>query len=49
MQFGLSEEQILLQDNVKRFLNDNASLDHVRKYAEGESDATSGLGSANWA
>lgn len=39
MQFGLSEEQILLQDNVKRFLNDNASLDHVRKYAEGESDA----------
>ena len=23
MQFGLSEEQILLQDNVNRFLDDN--------------------------
>ncbi|MDG1133463.1 MAG: acyl-CoA/acyl-ACP dehydrogenase [Pseudomonadales bacterium] len=39
MQFGLSEEQILLQDNVKRFLNDNVALERVRKYAEGNSDA----------
>ena len=27
MQFGLSEEQILLQDNVNRFLDDNTPLD----------------------
>ena len=38
MQFGLSEEQVLLQDNVNRFLKDNVSLETVRKYAEGGSD-----------
>ena len=38
MQFGLSEEQILLQDNVQRFLNDQVSLDQVRVYADGGSD-----------
>lgn len=34
MEFGLSEEQTLLQDSVNRFLDDNASLDRVRKYAD---------------
>lgn len=39
MQFGLSEEQILLQDNVNRFLDDNSPLDRVRAYADGGADA----------
>lgn len=39
MQFGLSEEQILLRDNVNRFLDDNAPLDRVRAYADGGDDA----------
>ena len=34
MEFGLSEEQTLLQETVNRFLDDNANLDRVRKYAE---------------
>ena len=38
MQFGLSEEQILLQDNVNRFLDDNAPLDRVRAFADGGDD-----------
>ena len=39
MQFGLSEEQILLRDNVNRFLDDNSPLDRVRLYADGGDDA----------
>ncbi len=39
MQFGLSEEQTLLQDNIKRFLNDQVPLDAVRAYAGGGDDA----------
>lgn len=39
MQFGLSEEQTLLQDTVNRFLADNVPLDAVRAYADGGSDA----------
>ena len=35
MQFGLSEEQILLRDNINRFLDDHSSLDRVRQYADG--------------
>ncbi len=38
MQFGLSEEQTLLQDNVLRFLSDNVPLDTVRAYADGGED-----------
>ncbi len=38
MQFGLSEEQVLLQDNINRLLSDQVSLDAVRAYAEGGSD-----------
>jgi len=40
MQFGLSEEQILLQDNIKRYLTDNVPLDTVRQYAEGAGDTS---------
>ena len=39
MQFGLSEEQTLLQDTINRFLANNVSLDAVRSYADGGSDA----------
>ena len=39
MQFRLSEEQILLLDNVNRFLDDNSPLDRVRAYADGGDDA----------
>ncbi len=38
MQFGLSAEQTLLQDNVNRFLGDQAGLEVVRAYADGGSD-----------
>ncbi len=38
MEFGLSEEQTLLQDSVRRFLSDNVPLDTVRKIAAGEND-----------
>ena len=38
MQFGLSEEQVLLQDSVNRFLTDNVSLEKVRQYAEDGTD-----------
>ena len=35
MEFGLTEEQIMLQESVDRFLQDNSSLDRVRELAEG--------------
>ena len=36
MYFGLSEEQEFFQDNVKKFLADNASIEEIRKIANGE-------------
>ena len=40
MEFGLSEEQTLLQDSINRYLTDQVSLNEVRKVAGGEiSDA----------
>ena len=33
MYFGLSEEQSFFKDNVKKYLEDNASLDQIRKIA----------------
>ena len=39
MYFGLSEDQIFFQDNVKKFLEDNASIDVIRKIAN-EDDKT---------
>ena len=41
MEFGLSEEQTLLQDSINRYLTDQVSLNEVRKVAGGEiSDAS---------
>ncbi len=37
MEFGLSEEQLLLQDSVNRFLSEQVPLDEVRRVATGES------------
>lgn len=37
MEFGLSQEQILLQDSLVKFLNDQVPLDKVRQIAAGES------------
>ncbi len=34
MEFGLSQEQVLLQDNVNRFLADRVPLDRVRTFAK---------------
>ncbi len=36
MYFGLSEDQIFFQDNVKKFLVDNAPLDVIRNISKGE-------------
>ena len=40
MYFGLSEDQVFFQDNVKKFLEDNAPLDVIRKITN-EDDKTS--------
>ena len=34
MYFGLSEDQIFFQDNVKKFLSEQAPLDLIREIAE---------------
>ena len=36
MYFGLSEEQQSLQDNIKKYLEDNASLDTIKEVASGD-------------
>lgn len=38
MEFGLSEEQKLLQDSVGKFLGDQVPLDRVREFAAGDRD-----------
>ena len=38
MYFGLSEEQESIQDFVKKFLDDNATIDEIRKIANGEGE-----------
>ena len=38
MEFGLSEEQTLLQDSVNRFLREQVPLDRVRKFADKDDD-----------
>ena len=35
MEFGLTEEQVLLQDSVGRYLADNAGLERARQFADG--------------
>ena len=37
MYFGLSEEQQSLEDNIKKYLEDNASLDTIKEVADGDS------------
>ncbi len=36
MYFGLSEEQQSLEDNIKKYLEDNASLDTIKEVASGD-------------
>ena len=36
MYFGLSDDQIFFQDNVKKFLEDNAPLEVIKKIANNE-------------
>ena len=38
MEFGLSEQQVLLQDSVHRYLTEQVPLDRVRRIAAGEED-----------
>ena len=40
MYFGLSEDQVFFQDNVKKFLEDQAPLDVIRKIVEGNDFST---------
>ena len=47
MYFGLSEDQEFFQENIKKFLDDNASVDVIRKIAtdhpEHQKDIQEGL------
>ena len=36
MYFGLSDDQIFFQDNVKKFLEDTAPIDVIRKVTSGQ-------------
>ena len=40
MHFGLSDDQIFFQDNVKKFLEDNAPLDIIKKISDGDDSST---------
>ena len=40
MYFGLSEDQVFFQDNVRRFLEEQAPLDAIRKIAEGNDSSS---------
>ena len=35
MYFGLSEEQVSLEENIKKYLEDNASLEVIKEIASG--------------
>ena len=41
MEFGLAEEQVLLQDSVSRFLSEQFPLERVRQFAAGDDDGSS--------
>ena len=43
MEFALSEDQRLLQDSISGFLKDAASLDVIRKIADGDAEAAAAL------
>ena len=38
MYFGLSEEQKSLEDNIKKYLDDNASIEIIRSVVDGDFD-----------
>ena len=38
MYFGLSEEQKSLEENIRRFLSDNDSLDTIKAVANGDEE-----------
>ena len=40
MYFGLSEDQIFFQENVSKFLEDQANLDVIRAITEGDAGET---------
>ena len=40
MYFGLSEDQVFFQDNVRRFLEEQAPLDAIRKITEGNDSSS---------
>jgi alkylation response protein AidB-like acyl-CoA dehydrogenase len=46
MEFGLSEDQVMLQETVRRFVAEEVPLDVVRGIAEGDEQATDGLGTS---
>ena len=47
MQFGLSEEQSLLQESINRFLTNQVPLDTVREIADGDSPESDEIGRAH--
>ena len=36
MYFGLSEEQSFFQDNVRKYLEENATIDNIKHIASGD-------------
>ena len=36
MYFGLSEEQMFFQDNIKKFLSEQLSIDSIRNISNGD-------------
>ena len=49
MNFGFTEEQNLLRDQVERFMQDSCPITRVREISDaGGFDATCGSKSANW-
>jgi alkylation response protein AidB-like acyl-CoA dehydrogenase len=43
MRFGLSEEHVLLRDNVTRYLSEHATLDRIRGVADGDRAAADAI------
>ena len=41
MEFGLSQDQLMLDDSVRKFLASEVPLDKVRQLAAGETDDSS--------
>ncbi|MED5260821.1 MAG: acyl-CoA dehydrogenase family protein, partial [Myxococcota bacterium] len=43
MNFGFTEEQELLRSEVRKFLDENATMESVREWAEGDAGFSPGL------